>query len=89
MNRDYVARCERPLYALKIVRPHRPHVFQNRLPVEDGIGERHASPGRRRLRVVVDDDAITLPEQAMGYRRPDVANAAHKNPQCCSQLPPR
>jgi hypothetical protein len=63
----------------KIVRARRMHLIENRVSVEDRIGEGHPTTGGRRRRYVMKYDGMAFEKQAMSDRGPDVAEPAHNN----------
>src|SRR5713226_6242044 len=75
----HVAASKHLLHALQVVGPYRPHAVEDRGAVEGGVGECHAPSGHGGLRVIVDHHAVALSEEAMGYRRPDVADATNQD----------
>jgi hypothetical protein len=78
-DRNHLVRDSGPPHLLWVIASHRADPLQDGLTFEDRVGERHASPARRRLRIVVDDDIVALAEQAMRDRRPDVADSTHED----------
>jgi hypothetical protein len=83
---DHIVRAEQLVQALEAISHRRAHSVEMSVAIEDGISEGHPAPGGRGLRFVVYHDAVPPSEQAMGYGRPDVADATNQHCQTCVRL---
>ena len=75
VNGDCPAGSKEVTRLLQVWDPDRFHTLQGGTPVKDGVGERHASARRGRLRPVVDHDPEPFTVQEMSDGRPYVAKA--------------
>src|SRR5688572_8385952 len=85
--RDFVVRAQYQPRAVDVIRMDCADTFEDRVPIEHGVGEGHTTPARCRLRAVVHYDGIAFSEQAVSHSRTDVTHATHQNKQI-SHVPP-